>query len=148
MTVLAKGVRKPKSKKRGALEVFSRVVVQVQKAKGFDLVTEVEIVTDYKSIRSKLQKVALAYYFLESVDKLTSMEEKNLQLYSLLEDNLEKLNNEVKNLRDLQEVFTKDILTLLGYWPEEKHMVNTVSAMREVTERDLTSVRVGKKVLN
>jgi DNA repair protein RecO (recombination protein O) len=43
ISLLAKSVRKPKSRKRPHIEVFSYITFQAVKGKGIDLVTEVEL---------------------------------------------------------------------------------------------------------
>ena len=82
--VMAKGVRKLKSKKRGHLEVFSHIKFSASKGSGIDVMTEVESINDFHKIKKDLKKVALAYYFMEVVFKLTSQEEKNKELFRLI----------------------------------------------------------------
>ena len=146
VTVLAKGVRKPKSRKRGSIEIFSKISFQATNAKGFDIVTEVQHIDNYETVRKSIRKVALAYYFLEAVDKLTKDGEENTGLYMLLEEYFDRLKSTGK-LRDLQESFSKDILVLLGYWPQGKKLTDSISAIRQVSERDLSSVRVGGRIV-
>ena len=46
LSLLAKGIRKIKSKKRGHLEIFSKIKFSAVKGHGFDLMTE----ADYKRL--------------------------------------------------------------------------------------------------
>ena len=52
LSLLAKGIRKPKSRKRGHLEVFSHVRFQASTGHGLDLMTEAEAIGDFKEIRN------------------------------------------------------------------------------------------------
>ena len=61
IALMAKGIRRPKSRKRGHVEVFSHVKFQSISGRGIDLMTEAEIVDDFKEIRKSLKKVSLAY---------------------------------------------------------------------------------------
>src|SRR3989344_8334314 len=63
LKLLAKGVRKPKSKKRGHIEVFSRLRFSASKGKGIDIITEAELIEPYDFLRRDLRKTSLAYYF-------------------------------------------------------------------------------------
>src|SRR3990167_232676 len=62
LRLLAKGVRRPKSRKRGHIEVFSRLKFQVSRGKGMDLITEAEIIQNFSEIRKSLKKVTVAFF--------------------------------------------------------------------------------------
>ena len=145
--VMAKGVRKLKSKKRGHLEVFSHIKFSASKGSGIDVMTEVESINDFHKIKKDLKKVALAYYFMEVVFKLTSHEEKNKELFRLILNYLDKLDID-KNLRTLRFSFIHDLLVLLGYWPVNRIMANPDKVLEEVLERQIYTLRVGKKLLS
>jgi DNA repair protein RecO (recombination protein O) len=146
ITLLAKGVRKPKSRKRGSIEVFSHIKFSAAKTKGMDIITEAEIVESYQEIRVDLKRLSVAYFFMEVVAKTAGEEEKHSGVFEILIDYLERLKCDNKT-RNLRENFTYDILTRLGYWPSGRKMVNHDAAIEEIIEKRLTSVRVGKKVL-
>lgn len=146
LTFIAKGIRKPKSKKRGSLEVFSYIKFAAARGKGMDIMTEVELVDGFDKIRSSLKKVAVAYFMMEAVDKLTREEEKNLVLYSHILNNLKLLKHSTR-LKLLREQYIKDLLVMLGYWPPGKKMTDPDGALEHVTEREMNSKRVGKKIL-
>ena len=145
--LLAKGVRKLKSRKRGYLEVFSHIKFSAARGKNLDLVTEVEIIDSYPMIRKNLKKVAVAYYFMEVVGRVTREDEKTGKLYSYLLETLEKLKTS-KALKKLRIDFIYKTLVLSGFWPKGKAMDNPDAALEDVTEREINSIRVGKKLLS
>jgi len=147
LSVMAKGVRKLKSKKRGHLEVFSHIKFSASKGSGIDVMTEVESINDFHKIKKDLKKVALAYYFMEVVFKLTSQEEKNKELFRLILNYLDKLDID-KNLRRLRYSFIQDLLVLLGYWPVNRIMANPDKVLEEVLERQVYTLRIGKRLLS
>ncbi len=51
-------------------------------------------------------------------------------------------------LKKLREKFVKDVIILLGYWPKGKPIKNPDLLLEEITERNINSVRVGKKLLS
>ena len=146
MSFLAKGVRKPKSRKRGGLEVFSHIKFSASKSKFLDYLTEVEVVNLYSIIRRDIKKAALGYYLIETLDKLTQEEEKNYTIFKKLNDYLRRLEEE-RLLRKLKEEYVYELLTELGFWPEDKRMLDHDKALEEVVEREMTSMRVGKKLV-
>jgi DNA repair protein RecO (recombination protein O) len=146
LSLLAKGVRRPASRKRGHIEVFNRIKFQAVKGRGLDIMTEAEIIDSFEGVRKDLRKVALAYYFMEVIGRTIHEEEKNLELYGLLQAYLEKLKAE-KKLLSLRKDFVYQVLTILGFWPKGKDLPDPDSKLEEVTERQLNSARVGKKLV-
>lgn len=147
ISLLAKGVRRPKSKKRGHIEIFNLIKYQANIGHGIDIISEAEVIRDYKDIRKNLKKISLAYYFMEVAGKITHEGESNTGLYYLLTDSLENISI-TKTLRKLRTDFIFKLLTLLGYWPVGKTMENHDRILEEVIERQITSVRVGKRMLS
>ena len=119
ISLIAKGIRRPKSRKRGHLEIFSYIRFQAATGRGLDLMTEAEVIDDFKEIRKNLKKVSLAYYFCEVVGKITHEGETNERLFDLILENLEKLKSETE-LKKLRLDFILRLLILLGYWPGKK----------------------------
>lgn len=144
--LIAKAVRRPISRKRGHIEIFNLVRFQAVSGHGLDLMTEAEVIDDFKEVRISLKKVSLAYYFCEVIGKITHDGEPNLQVYNLFVESLEslKIAHELKNLR---LDFVLRLLTMLGFWPRGKDLPDIDKKLEEVIERQLTSVRVGKMMI-
>ncbi len=141
--LIAKGIRKLKSRKRGHLEVFNYINFHATKGKDLDMITEVETVEDFKEVRSNLKKISLAYYFMEVISKITQDKEKNEAIFEHLLVYLKKLKT-LKTLKKLRIEFVTKILVLLGYWPYGQELVDVDQKLEEVIERKVSSVRVGK----
>lgn len=146
VSFIAKGVRRPKSRKRGHIEVFNYLRFQAAAGHGLDIMTEAEVIDDFKNIRSSLNKVSLAYYLVEVVSKITHESEPNPELFAYLLSTLTKLSK-VSKLKDLRIKFVSDLLVMMGYWPEGQKLVNPDEVLEEVSERQISSVRVGKRML-
>ena len=56
VSIIAKGVRKPKSRKRGSLEVFGHIKFAASRGKNLDLMTEVEIIDSFELVRKSLKR--------------------------------------------------------------------------------------------
>lgn len=146
ITLMAKGIRKPKSKKRGHVEIFSLLNFQAINGHGMDLMIEADILEDFNNIRKSLGKVTLAYYFMEVISKITHEGEPNTELFDLLLDFLNQLNI-TKKLKKLRLNFIFKLLLLMGYWPDNMVMDNADMVLEEVIERKISSMRVGKRIL-
>lgn len=146
LSLLCKGIRKIKSKKRGHLEIFSRTKFGAVKGKGFDIMTEAETINDFAGVRTNLNKISLAYYFCEVVNKITHEDGHKSTVYSLLSTVLEELEQETE-LKKLRLKFIYDLLTNMGYWPIGEKIIDADIVLDDVLERKLNSIRVGKRIL-
>lgn len=144
---MARGVRRPQSRKRGHIEIFTKVRFQAVSGRGLDLMTEAEIIDDFKAVRGSLKKVSLAYYFSEVAGKITHEGEGNLGVYELIIDSMEKLKTATL-LKKLRIEFIRELIILLGYWPENKLLADPDLKLEEIMERQIYSKRVGKRVLS
>lgn len=146
ISLIAKGVRRPKSRKRGHLEIFSKISFQVAFGKGMGILTEAETIDSFQEVRKSIKKVSLAYYFMEVVGKITHEDEGNIEFYDFLSLIMERLKKE-KGLKKLRNDFVAGTLKILGYWPKDRDLPFPDGKLEEVIERQIGSVRVGKRML-
>ncbi len=146
ISVIAKGLRRVKSRKRGHVEVFNLIKFQAAGGRGLDILTEAEVIDSFKEIRKSLKKISLAYYFAEVVGRITHEREQNIELFNLVLSTLEKLKT-AKLLKKLRLDFINSLLVLLGYWPLNQELINPDAKLEEVIERQIFSVRVGKMMI-
>jgi DNA repair protein RecO (recombination protein O) len=145
IALIAKGTRRLKSRKRGHIEVFNRFKFQAVTGHGLDIMTEAEVVDDFRQVRGSLRKISLAYYFMEVIGRITHEGEGNTGVYDLLLESLEKLKT-TKLLKKLRLDFLNNLLIILGYWPQGKSLSDPDQKLEEVIERQIYSKRVGKRL--
>jgi len=144
--LLAKGVRRTKSKKRGHLEVFNYVKLSASKSKFIDIITEAEVVEPFSEIRKSLNKISLAYYFVELINKTVPEMEINQNVFDLLLGYLDKLKK-TNSLKSLKKEYEYSLIGQLGFWPKGKNIDNPSKFLENIVERKVNSARVGKRVL-
>lgn len=142
-SLVAKGVRRLGSKKRGHLEVFGKIKFQAVMGKGLYIITEAETIDNFKDIRSSIKKISLAYYFMEVVSKSMEENEPNSDVYDLLDKYMSKLKT-TRALKYYRRKFVEELLKTLGYWPKDKELPFPDEKLEEVLERQIYSKRVGK----
>lgn len=125
--VKAKGVRRPRSKLVGQLEIFSEVDLVLVSGKSADIVTGARTLQNFQELGTDLQKTALAYYFCELIYWLTEEGHKDTQLYEILRW---ALSNLAQNRTDLGlTLFVANVewlfLDRLGYRPELQKCART-----------------------
>lgn len=115
ISAIAKGVRRPRSKKAGHLELGNWCKVFVARGKNIDLITEVEAKRAFGIAEFGETKANKIYHLLEIVDILTPHNQKNLRVFSLLVSFLKKASNgEDFNL--VSSAFKTKLLSALGFF--------------------------------
>lgn len=89
---IAKGVRKPRSRKAGHLEPFTRVSLQLARGRDLMIVTQAETIDAYLFLRADLLLTTYAAYVVELTDRFSYEEGENRALYRSLVNTLERLN--------------------------------------------------------
>lgn len=145
LTLMAKGVRRPKSKKGRNVEVFSLLKLSAAKGKGMDVLTEVETLENFSNIRSDLTKTAVAYFMVDTIRSITREDEEIPSLFVTLAKYLKKLDAGT-TLKTFRKSFTTDVLKISGYWPKDKPLKDPDGALTEVLERELKTISIGRKL--
>lgn len=147
ITCLAKGVRKLASRKKGALEIFNRIIFFAVEGKGMDIITETETLETYPGLRRDLSKIAAAYEVSEIIDKLTVANQPQDEVYDLLSAYLKKIMT-ADDLEGLIFSFGETLVKYLGFWPPDKPIppnFEMPSFIEQICERELKSKNFLKK---
>lgn len=115
--VLAKGVRKPTSRKAGHLELFTHSRLLIAKGRSLDIVTQAETITPFLPLRKDLTRTSYAYYVVELVDRFLEEGEESPALFRLLLETLGHLS-EAEDPRLVVRYFELHLLGEVGYRPE------------------------------
>src|SRR3990167_10533762 len=83
ITVLCKGVRRPRSKKAGHLELGNWCKIFVASGKNIDLLTEVELKRAFGIADFTEEKSNRIYHFLEIIESVSAENQKNIEVYFL-----------------------------------------------------------------
>ncbi|MBN1287446.1 MAG: DNA repair protein RecO [Anaerolineae bacterium] len=115
--VLAKGARKPTSRKGGHVELFALVDMLVAKGRSLDIISQVEMIEPYRALRDDLVRTTYAAHIVELLDRFTGEGEENVNAYNLLKAALGYLCQEV-DPRLVARFYELHLLTWVGYRPE------------------------------
>ena len=131
LRVVAKGARKPASRKSGHVELFTRSTLLIAKARNLDIVSQAETVEAYRALREDLLRSTYAHYIVELLDRFTGDEEEGAELYDLLADTLSRLC-EAENPALLARFYELRLLTLAGYQPRLFDCARCGKPLREI----------------
>lgn len=117
VSLLARGVRKPKSKLAGGIELFSVSSITYIKGRG-DLGTLISARLDkhYGDIVKRIERVQLGYDLIKVLDRGTEDEPEN-EYYDLLLSAFDALNNSEIDVQLIRFWFNAQLLQLAGNAP-------------------------------
>lgn len=115
ISALAKGVRRPRSKKAGHLELGNWCKIFVARGKNLDLLTEVETKRAFGIADFSEEKAKRIYHLLELVDATTAEHQKNLAVFILLVQFLKKCIKE-EDFNLVSSVFKIKLMSSLGFF--------------------------------
>src|SRR5690349_24356769 len=89
---VAKGSRRPISKKAGHLELLNRSQLQIALGRNLDIVTQAEGRENFLHLRSELWHMTCGFYLVEMVDRFVEDSTQHLEIYALLLEALRYLD--------------------------------------------------------
>jgi DNA repair protein RecO (recombination protein O) len=119
--VLAKGIKKMKSKLRGSVDLFYLSEIEFIQGKTYKTLTDALLIEKFKNIKKSLFKLKLVFAISELLDELLIAQEKDERIWKLLIQTLYNLNNpEIKLslIRIFYYYFFWNLISILGYKPE------------------------------
>lgn len=131
--ILAKGVRRIKSRRGPNIELFNQTILFLHRGRNFDILTEAQTQNTFPQIRKKLELVGLAYYVCELVDGLCAENQPHPQVFELLVQTLTELEN------GLIRKFELTLLAELGFLGVGQPVINlnTNLFIEQILERKL-----------
>lgn len=155
LIVVAKGVRRPVSRKAGSLELFNYITGFFVETKGLPLIIEVKLLASFEKLKEDLQTVGEAWYVCELADSLLHEGQEGHQVFNLLLKILQQINELRVTGYELRN-FEIELLKILGFWSDEIHgrkypkepaaqaRFNRV-LIQQIIEKDLKTPRILEK---
>jgi len=128
---VAKGVRRPRSKMAGHLELLTHSLISLARGRNLDTVTGSQTIDSFLPLKSDLELAAQALYAAELVDQFTADNVENRPLFQLLLETMHNLCQGSKNELTLR-YFELHLLNAVGYRPQLQHCVSCRSPLEPV----------------
>lgn len=122
MQGVAKGVRKPKSKLSGHLELITHSRVTLARGKNIDTIIGSQTINSFLEIKSDLVLLSYALYFSELVNLFAAENAENHSLFNLFLNTLKRLSHST-NYELVRRYFEIQMLGAVGYRPQLKQCV-------------------------
>lgn len=120
---VAKGVRRPKSKLGGHLDLLTQSSLLLAQGQNLDVITQSQTIDSFLPLRSDLWRTSCAIYLIELIDQFTAEQVENYPVYRLLQTALLQLCEAQSNELILR-YFELQLLSHLGYQPELYQCLN------------------------
>lgn len=118
---IAKGCRKPKSRKRGTIQLFTYADFILYRGRNLDTITQCQGKNSFTGLWEDLDRMAYGAYLVELLDGFVNLNEPSEDLFYLALVSLHLL--EVEDPELVTRVFETRIMDCLGYRP---HLDNCV----------------------
>jgi DNA repair protein RecO (recombination protein O) len=141
---VAKGVRRPRSKLGGHLELLTQSSLLLAQGQNLDVITQSQTIESFLPLRSDLWRTSCAIYVAELADQFTVEQVENYPVYMLLQTTLLWLceaRSEAHGNELVLRYFELHLLSHLGYQPELYQCLNCRSPL--VPERNFFSASGG-----
>lgn len=141
ISVLAKGVRKISSRRASHIELLNLSVINCHEGR-MPILTEVETISHYSSLKSDLTRAGYAFYVCELVDGLLAEHQENRAAFHLLQGVLYDLETENDPRKRIKR-FEQELIILLGFWPKEQVFVeDSESFIEDIMEKKIKTKRI------
>lgn len=118
----AKAARKITSKLAGNLELFFYVHLMLAQGRNIDKIAASEVIENYAKLRTDLDKIRLASYLVNLLDRLTKVLHKDNNIFNLLKNTIFLINATEKlerwQAKKIEWFFIWRLLAFLGFQPE------------------------------
>jgi len=125
---VAKGVRRPRSKLAGHLELLTHSLVSLARGRNLDTIIGSQTINSFLPLKSDLQLTSYALYATELVDQFTADDIENYPLFQLLLETMHRLCQARDNELVLR-YFELHLLNEVGYRPQLQQCVSCHSPL-------------------
>jgi DNA repair protein RecO (recombination protein O) len=120
---VAKGVRRPKSKMAGHLELLTHSQVRLARGRNLDTIIGSQVIESYMALKNDLWLTSSGLYAAELVNQFTVERVSNPSLFRLLLETLDRLSQAINPDLTLR-YFELHLLDLAGYKPQLQECVS------------------------
>jgi len=129
---VAKGVRRPRSKLAGHLELLTHSQVSLARGRNLDTIIGSQTIDSFLPLKSDLWLTSCALYVTELINQFTADHIENYSLFRLLIETMHRLSRPDDNELVLR-YFELHLLNEVGYRPQLRQCVSCHSLLKVVT---------------
>ena len=139
MQAIAKGVRRPKSKMAGHLELLTHSQVSMARGRNLDTITGSQTINSFLPLKTDFDLISCGLYLAELTEQFTAARQENFEVFILLRDTMERLCNANNSKEIILRYFEVQLLNETGYRPQLQQCVKCHRSLEPVTNYFSTS---------
>ena len=128
---VAKGVRRPRSKMAGHLELLTHSLVSLARGRNIDTITGSQTINSFLPLKSDLELASCALYATELVNQFTAENVEDYPLFELLLETMHNLSRGGDNELILR-YFELHLLDKVGFRPQLQQCVSCRSVLKDI----------------
>ncbi len=128
---VARGIRRPRSKLAGHLELLTHSQVSLARGRNLDTITGSQTINSFLPLKSNLELTSYALYAIELVDQFTAEHIENHLLFQLLLETMQQLCQAGDNELVLR-YFELHLLNEVGYRPQLQRCVSCQATLEPI----------------
>jgi len=136
LELLGKGIRKIKSKLKGAADLFYLSEIEFIQGKTHKTLTDAVLIDNFKELREDLRKWYVGLKISEDVDGLLYKEEKDLRVWNLILESFKKLKKASLKKNLILKIYYYFFWRLISYLGYEPQLYQCVICERKITRND------------
>ncbi len=129
---VAKGIRRPRSKLAGHLELLTHSLVSLARGRNLDTITGSQTINSFLPLKSDLWLTSCGLYATELIDQFTADHIENYPLFQLLLETMHHLSQD-GNRELVLRYFELHLLNEVGYRPQLQQCVSCHLPLEPVT---------------
>ncbi|MCX6010938.1 MAG: DNA repair protein RecO [Chloroflexi bacterium] len=129
---VAKGVRRPRSKMAGHLELLTHSQISLARGRNIDTITGTQTINGFLPLKSDLELSACALYATELVNQFAADDVEDYPVFQLLLATLQRLSQR-ENSDLVLRYFELQLLNAVGYRPQLEQCVACRKPLEETT---------------
>jgi DNA repair protein RecO (recombination protein O) len=129
---VAKGVRRPRSKMAGHLELLTHSQISLVRGRNIDTITGTQTINSFLPLKSDLELSACALYTTELVNQFAAEDVEDYPIFQLLLATLQRLSQR-ENSDLVLRYFEMQLLDNVGYRPQLEQCVACHKPLAETT---------------
>jgi DNA repair protein RecO (recombination protein O) len=136
---VAKGVRRPKSKMSGHLELLTHSQVTLARGRNLDIITGSQTINGFLPLKTDLWLISYGLYVIELVNQFTAEHVEDESLFRLLLETLQSLC-QANNRELLLRYFEIQLLEASGYRPQLQECITCHQSLEPITNSFCASI--------
>lgn len=141
--VMARGVRKIKSRRASSMELLNLIEFQSVRSRKNYVLTEVALINSFEHLKKELKHIEKVFSICELIEAALPKEQRHPDVFDLIERAAYKIVENEKNVL----YFQAKLLTILGFW-NQKYAFKNGGHLDQYTEQIIERKLKSRNIFN